>query len=97
MRYTPVTRMVYFIIEDDQCIFDSGAKSNNFLCHTYVDEYIKILQPYITPCTDPVTLGDSVTTEPITQTVILTVSFLDNNNETHLAYMNLHIMPLGGV
>ena len=84
-----------YIIND--CLFDSGAQSDNYISQTYVDSYIDVFRDYIIDHKSTVRLGDSLTTVDITQIITLYVSFLDNAAITHYATLNFSIMHMKNI
>ncbi len=84
-----------YIIND--CLFDSGAQSDNYISQTYVDSYIDVFRDYIIDHKSTVRLGDSLTTVDITQIITLYVSFLDNATITHYATLNFSIMHMKNI
>ena len=81
----------YFI---NECLFDTGAKSDNFIAKTYVNKNCDIFAEYITPHDCNIRLGDSTTTVHISEIITLTVTFVDANFISHEATLNFLIMPI---
>jgi hypothetical protein len=67
----------------DQCLFDSGAESDNFILQKFIDMNCDI---FISPHKSSIRLGDSKTTVNVSQIATLTVTFCDTNFVTHYAY-----------
>ena len=78
----------------DQCLFDSGAESDNFISQNFIDMNCDILAEFISPHKSSIRLGDSKTTVNISQIATLTVTFCDTNFVTHDAILNFLIMPI---
>ena len=78
----------------DQCLFDSGAESDNFILQNFIDMNCDILAEFISPHKSSIRLGDSKTTVNISQIATLTVTFCDTNFVTHDAILNFLIMPI---
>jgi hypothetical protein len=76
------------------CLFDSGAQSDNYISQDYVNSYIDIFKEYIIDHKSTVRLGDSLITVDITQIITLNVSFFDNAAVTHYATLNFSIMHM---
>jgi hypothetical protein len=77
-----------------ECLFDSGAESDNFIAKSFVDKNCDIFAEYITPHTCNIRLGDSTTNVHITEMITLTVTFIDANFISHDATLNFLIMPI---
>jgi hypothetical protein len=97
----------YVIMNDDtpavqtyiihNCLFDSGAQSDNYISQDYVNSYIDIFKEYIIDHKSTVRLGDSLTTVDITQITTLYASFLDNAAVTHYATLNFSVMHMKNI
>jgi hypothetical protein len=81
----------------NECLFDSGAESDNFIAQAYIDTNCDILKEFISPYKSIVRLGDSKTTVNISQLITLSVTFVDNNFKTHEATLNFFIMPISHI
>ena len=78
----------------DECLFDSGAESDNFISQTFIDKNHVIFADSISNHNSVIRLSDSKTTVNITQIVTLNVAFIDTNFVTHNALLNFNIMPI---
>ena len=95
----PMHRRGNVIINDqsyiiDECLFDSGAESDNFISQTFIDKNSVIFADSISNHNSVIRLGDSKTTVNITQIATLNVAFIDTNFVTHNALLNFNIMPI---
>jgi hypothetical protein len=81
----------------NECLFDSGAESDNFISQSFIDMNCDILTEFISSHKSIVRLGDSKTTVNITQVITLNVTFVDNNFITHEATLNFLIMPISHI
>ena len=76
----PMHRRGNVIINDqsyiiDECLFDSGAESDNFISQTFIDKNHVIFTDSISNHNSVIRLGDSKTTVNITQVATLNVAF----------------------
>jgi hypothetical protein len=78
----------------DECLYDTGAESDNFVAQSFVDKNCDVLAEFISPHKSTIRLGDSKTTVNITQVITLTVVFIDTNFVSHTALLNFLIMPI---
>jgi hypothetical protein len=78
----------------NECLFDSGAESDNFIAKSFIDKNCDIFAEYITPHKCSIRLGDSTTTVHISEIITLTVTFVDANFISHDATLNFLIMPI---
>jgi hypothetical protein len=78
----------------NECLFDTGAESDNFIAKTYVNKNCDIFAEYITPHDCNIRLGDSTTTVHISEIITLTVTFVDANFISHEATLIFLIMPI---
>jgi hypothetical protein len=81
----------------NNCLFDSGAQSDNYISQDFVNAYMDVFKNCIIDHKSTVRLGDSLTTVNITQIITLYVSFLDNNAVTHYATLNFSIMHMKNI
>jgi hypothetical protein len=63
----------------NECLFDSGAESDNFIAKSFIDKNCDIFDEYITPHKCSIRLGDSTTTVRISEIITLTVTFVDSS------------------
>ena len=78
----------------NECLFDTGAESDNFIAKTFVDKNCDICAEYIQPYDCNIKLGDSKTNVHISEMVTLAVTFVDANFISHDATLNFLIMPI---
>jgi hypothetical protein len=78
----------------NECLFDSGAESDNFISQSFIDKNSVIFADYITPHKSSIILGDSKTQVHISQLITLDVIFIDTNFVSHTASLNFLIMPI---
>ena len=100
--FPPMHKSGNVIIENNsniinECLFDSGAESDNFIAQAYIDTNCDILKEFISPYKSIVRSGDSKTTVNISQLITLSVTFVDNNFKTHEATLNFLIMPISHI
>jgi hypothetical protein len=81
----------------NNCLFDSGAQSDNYISQDYVNSFIDIFRDLILDHKSNVRLGDSLTIIDIAQIIALNVSFLDNAAVTHNAILNFSIMHMKNI
>ena len=71
-----------------ECLFDTGAESNNFIGQKVVDNNIDIMRDFISENKCSIRLGDSTTCVNISEMVTLSVTFTDSNFVSHEAVLN---------
>jgi hypothetical protein len=77
----PMHKTGYVIMNDNtpliqtytinNCLFDSGAQSDNYISQNFVNSFIDIFRDHIMDHKSTVRLGDSLTTIDITQIITM--------------------------
>jgi hypothetical protein len=67
----------------NECLFDSGAESDNFIAKSFIEKNCDIFAEYISPHDCNIRLGDSKTNVHISEIISLSVAFVDSNFISH--------------
>lgn len=74
-------------------LFDSGALSASYLSQAFYDLHREQLEPYTSTVQGFVKLAAKETVVPISLCALLTITFIDTNNNTHTARVQFYILP----
>lgn len=74
-------------------LFDSGALSASYLSQSFYGLHREQLEPYTSSVRGFVKLAAKETVVPISQCALLTITFIDTNNNTHSARVQFYILP----
>jgi hypothetical protein len=81
----------------NECLFDSGAESDNFIAKSFIEKNCDIFAEYISPHDCNIRLGDSKTNVHISEIITLSVTFVDSNFISQDATLNFLIMPINHI
>ena len=80
-------------LEISGVLFDTGALSASYLSQSFYDLHREQLEPYTTGVRGFVKLAAKKTVVPISLCALLTVTFIDTNNNAYTARVQFYILP----